>query len=288
MPPPVWLGAAIQAGGSLLGNVMNGVSNRFSQNRADKNYQRERNDNLKFWRMQNRYNSPSSQRARLMSAGLNPALMYGQSASTGNAGAIPSAKTSDGNSGGYDTSGLSESGNTYMHNLYDFRIKQQTADNLAAQNDVIKAEALLKATQTANLSQNTDTSIFDLSQKKALKTVSLDAARESLRKQQINNNLSLKKYELEAAKNASDLREATERILNLRATRANTKLEASKLRQTIKSIQNSNVLQELEIELKKAGIYPNDPAYMRVITQLANGENPPSILEALTKWWKGN
>src|SRR5699024_10568715 len=44
-------------------------------------------DNLKFWKMQNAYNSPKSQMKRYESAGLNPNLIYGNIAS-GQAGAL--------------------------------------------------------------------------------------------------------------------------------------------------------------------------------------------------------
>ena len=49
--------------------------------------------NIKFWNMQNEYNTPAQQMARLKKAGLNPALIYGSgSAQTGVAGSIAPSK----------------------------------------------------------------------------------------------------------------------------------------------------------------------------------------------------
>jgi hypothetical protein len=75
-------GLAGSLGSSLLGN--RGAKRR--QQLADQN-------NIKFWQMQNKYNDPSQQMARLKKAGLNPALIYGSgSANTGVAGSIAPSK----------------------------------------------------------------------------------------------------------------------------------------------------------------------------------------------------
>ena len=50
-------------------------------------------ENFNFWKMQNAYNTPSSQMARLRAAGLNPALIYGSGqTNTGVAGSIAPSK----------------------------------------------------------------------------------------------------------------------------------------------------------------------------------------------------
>ena len=75
-------GLAGSLGSSLLGN--RGAKRR--QQLADQN-------NIKFWQMQNKYNDPSQQMARLKKAGLNPALIYGSGATnTGVAGSIAPSK----------------------------------------------------------------------------------------------------------------------------------------------------------------------------------------------------
>jgi hypothetical protein len=75
------IGAAGSIGSSLLGN--RGAKRR--QEAADR-------QNIKFWQMQNAYNTPKQQMQRLKDAGLNPALIYGTSANTGVAGSVAPSK----------------------------------------------------------------------------------------------------------------------------------------------------------------------------------------------------
>lgn len=56
---------------------------------AKQNYQQSYADSIKFWQMENEYNSPEMQMARLKDAGLNPHLVYGQGA-TATGGSIGS------------------------------------------------------------------------------------------------------------------------------------------------------------------------------------------------------
>lgn len=52
-------------------------------------YELQRKNNIEFWNMQNAYNHPKMQMARLKEAGLNPLLVYGHGSVAGNtAGAI--------------------------------------------------------------------------------------------------------------------------------------------------------------------------------------------------------
>lgn len=79
-------GAIITGVSQIGGNLIQNSGTKRSQRRADKM-------NIKFFNMQNAYNTPESQMARLKKAGLNPNLIYGQSVggATGNSGSAPSA-----------------------------------------------------------------------------------------------------------------------------------------------------------------------------------------------------
>jgi hypothetical protein len=81
------LAAAIPAVGGVIGSILGNIGAGKRQRKADK-------ANIKFWQMQNAYNDPSEQMARLKKAGLNPNLVYGQSVSgaTGQAGAVAPSK----------------------------------------------------------------------------------------------------------------------------------------------------------------------------------------------------
>lgn len=82
------LSAGVGALGSIAGSVAGGL---FSANQAKKNrafqermYNKQVEDTIKFWNMQNEYNLPSAAYAReiegLTKNGLNPQLMYGNGA----------------------------------------------------------------------------------------------------------------------------------------------------------------------------------------------------------------
>lgn len=62
---------------SAAGNVL-GFNSAQSQIRSNERIMREQNDfNVKMWRMNNDYNSPASQAARLKAAGINPMILAG-------------------------------------------------------------------------------------------------------------------------------------------------------------------------------------------------------------------
>lgn len=90
MPLPA--AALISAGASLVGQAINagstGNQNKKNRQFTEYMYNKQKQDNLDFWNMQNSYNSPEQEMARLLKAGLNPNLVYGNGAATSNAGAI--------------------------------------------------------------------------------------------------------------------------------------------------------------------------------------------------------
>ena len=62
---------------SAAGNVI-GYHSAQNQIRSNERIMREQNDfNVKMWRMNNDYNSPASQSARLKAAGINPMILAG-------------------------------------------------------------------------------------------------------------------------------------------------------------------------------------------------------------------
>jgi len=96
---PAWLAPAIQGGAALLGGLFNNRQNKKNNQLAMQmaKYNTDRtiahqkelaeygfNKNLEMWQRANEYNNPKAQRSRLESAGLNPALVYGQGSVTGN------------------------------------------------------------------------------------------------------------------------------------------------------------------------------------------------------------
>lgn len=82
--------------GSAANLIMNYSNNRANDRRQQEAYEQ----NLRMWHLQNQYNSPASQIARLKAAGLNPNLIYGNPDNT--AQAPPSKGVSEGHAGQVD------------------------------------------------------------------------------------------------------------------------------------------------------------------------------------------
>ena len=95
---PTMLSGIMSGGAQLISTAMSNASvarqNRKSRTFARGMYEKQRDDNIEFWRMQNSYNDPAQQMERLKNAGLNPALIYGQNAggASGSAGSIASPR----------------------------------------------------------------------------------------------------------------------------------------------------------------------------------------------------
>ena len=93
-------GTGILSGlGAILGGPVGGLIGSLGasliSNRGARNRQRLADlQNIKFWEMQNAYNTPKEQMKRLKDAGLNPNLIYGSNANTGVAGSVSPSKAS--------------------------------------------------------------------------------------------------------------------------------------------------------------------------------------------------
>lgn len=94
MPFPI--AAAIAGGASLLGTGLNAAStgnmNKKNRQFSERMYNQQRDDSIKFWEMQNSYNTPQQQMQRFAEAGMNPALAYGNG-TPGNASSAPDVPT---------------------------------------------------------------------------------------------------------------------------------------------------------------------------------------------------
>jgi hypothetical protein len=86
------LGAVL---GGPIGGLVGSLGSSLLGNRGAKRRQQLADQqNIKFWNMQNAYNTPKEQMARLKDAGLNPNLIYGSNANTGVAGSVSPSKAS--------------------------------------------------------------------------------------------------------------------------------------------------------------------------------------------------
>lgn len=252
---------------SEVGNALLTMrTNRQNREFAREQYEREKIDNLAQWTRQNEYNSPSAQMERLQLAGLNPNLVYGKGADNLSQpiaparGSVPNAVA--------PRVDLSRPFSDYQN----FALRKAQIDNQTVQNTVLFQEAALKAAQTASVNANTSKTQFGTQQAMRLADISANFAAESLRKLEYGNAFQIEGLGQLVAKRESNIQKAAEEVLNLRAQRANTETERNRIFAQIEQIKSSTALQNLDIQLKKNGINPNDPIYMRVLGRIIGND----------------
>ena len=89
-----FFGNLLAGAGNAITSGLFGLGSSLLTNKGAKSRQQLADaNNIKFWNMQNEYNTPKAQMKRLEDAGLNPALIYGSGATnTGVAGSIAPSK----------------------------------------------------------------------------------------------------------------------------------------------------------------------------------------------------
>jgi hypothetical protein len=265
--------ATVLAGGAqLAGTGINALSqgsmNRKTRQWNEKQYALQRQHSLQDWTMQNEYNSPAAQMQRLKMAGLNPNLVYGKGADNVS-GAVRSSDAPSWNPQApkFDLGAAAQSG---LSAYYDAQIKDQTLDNLKQQNTVLVNDAALKAAQTSHYLQGVEGSKFDLGLKSELRSISLQAAAENLRKTQTDIDISISANERAAMQSAQSLETAVETILSMREQRAKTIVEKEQIRAQINNLKKDSELKQLDINLKRIGIQPGDNMFIRTAAQYLN------------------
>lgn len=281
--PDASLLASVAGSAPSTSDMFNSIStlmtNLQQQKFSRKMYERQYKDSIDFWNMQNEYNNPANQMARFKDAGLNPHLIYGR----GDSGSASNIQTPDVTPVNFREPRFEGGRPDIMANLLgqaDLRIKGAQADNLTAQNEVIRQDALLRALQAEREG-------FDLGLKRDLRDVSADAARESLRKTRTEIDLMTNRDAREAAMNASSIQEAAERMITMKAERTMIPYRkgqmSSQMREAderVRQMIKDGTLKDMDIKLKAKGINPNDPMWARIVGQflddLINGNRTPS------------
>lgn len=292
MPLGSVIGAIGQVASGLPQMLRTDQMNKQSQKWSERMYQRQFDDNVNFWRMQNEYNTPEQQMQRYRDAGLNPNLAYGMG-NSGNAGSIstPTPQRPEFNDRVPNTSDL---GMNMINSMYDLEIKKAQTDNLKAQNTVILAEGALKKELLESTKVNTLRRQFDLDFEKESRPYSLEARKESARKLKVETDISINRDSRDAAMNASNLEDAVVRRGNMLVERARakqstqqSKAEEARIYQSIELLKKEGILRDYEAQLRGAGMNPNDPSWQlmvaRFLDEFANslGKKPST---GLLKW----
>ncbi len=287
---PITIGtAAILGGGQLASQGINALvqsgMNKKTREWNEKMYGMQRQHSLQDWQMQNAYNSPEQQMARLKAAGLNPHLIYG--GGPGNVSQpVRSTDTKSWNPTApqFDLGGAAKSA---LFGAVDLELKNIQKDRIAELTQVARQQALNQASQTAKNVQETAKSKFQLDQSKALQSYVLEAAKLGVKQQEANISSTLTNTQrttqqivTEALMQQPNLKLALAHIDQIRANIAKTEEERYNIRQDTRNKERAGILQQIEIDLREKGINPNDPMYMRVLGQAID-----KPFEELKNWW---
>lgn len=217
-------------------------------------YDKQYGDNVKFWNMQNDYNSPERQMERLKLAGINPVEAYGGMSGSSSASPI---STPDTQTPQFKTP---EWGGTlsFMNQLYDLEIKQAQVDNLKADNTVKQNTAHLIDAQTQD-------SQFNLGYKSDLRHINADFRKAEYQKLLTDTRFQLDENERRTLMNEKNVATAAEKILLMRAQGKQTEQARQQSIQHVKNLVKDGVLKQLTINQKRKGIEPGDPFAMRLL-----------------------
>lgn len=151
-------GGLISGAGSLLGSFVGlggqALNYRLNKKMADYQFQK----NVEMWNLQNEYNSPKNQMARLAEAGLNPNLVYGGGNVSGNQSGTPPHY--EGVNAQFDLSNFSTAFTDALKTFNDLRLVDSTVSKNAEQEAVFRSQKTYydnlasKALQDANESRS--------------------------------------------------------------------------------------------------------------------------------------
>ena len=151
--------ALIGGATSLLGTGINAASNSYNnkynaqmqqqinasnQQHAKEMLASQQNFNRESWNLQNEYNDPKAQMARLREAGLNPNLVYGNGATT-QAGAVAPASGTPAQGQAPKREAFKMGEVNPMMSYVDIQQREAQTDNLRAQNTLIQTQAALES-----------------------------------------------------------------------------------------------------------------------------------------------
>lgn len=268
MPFPV--AAAIAAGSSALSNIQQAASSKDARDWQIDMYNKQREHALTDRDFENHYNSPAEQMKRLEAAGLNPNLVYGNGAAASNSSttrqsSAPSAQPAQ------TTNLFKDALDTY----FEARRQEILTDNTEA---VI---ALNNARRyKTEQEENTERWRTDEAQNRVAKQrqelyvgeksleYQIDAAKLRNEKTKADINFTLRENERQAAMNASNLKEAVQRIALMKANQEVSEANKAKILQQTQKILQDIQLGKSDIQNAKLGLNKSDPMYLRVINSI--------------------
>lgn len=228
---PLAAAPVLAAGAGLTGDVFSAIMGASNSRRQNKRM-------VDFWRMNNEYNHPSAQMARLQEAGLNPNLIYGSGVS-GATGQSSPIGTPDKPDTPQFRNPIAEYQNANQRRLQ--------SDNLRAQNTVLLNDAAKKVAETAKTVMDTDIKGIN-------KSVMARTMEDQILKIQSDANSSFNKAELTFQNlNRQRLSESEQSILRKENFKSLLETYATGS-QNLSNAEKLGRLRDLEIELKQKNV----------------------------------
>jgi len=262
--------SAVSQGANMLSQ---GAANRKNREFTEKMYNRQRQDSLSDWAMQNEYNSPQAQMERLRNANLNPNLVYGNGSVVANSQSMP--RQASGQSYGHQPTQFNFQDSIAA--FTDARVKQAQYDNLRTQQTIMLQDAIGK-------SLDNEKKTFDKGMREQLRQLSVDMAYKAkelqiARWENLNSSTDLNvdrntresevHEQLTIPMIKDKLQQATEQVLTMQTNRALTEEQIKKVRAEIDQLEKSGKLKDFEIQLNKRGFTKSDPVWMRMGSKIA-------------------
>lgn len=301
------------AAAELLGQSVNAWSaantNKKQRQWQEKMYGQQRIDALADWTMQNEYNSPAQQMARLKAAGLNPALIYG----SGTASAMSSSQPRASSPGSWNPKVPEVQPSQAVVGYYNQKMQEAAIRNMDTKNTVLLADAALKAGSLDKLRTDTmkgKTEIKSIEQLTGqrqmllpvlMEQIKANIARMGAQQGVLESDKALKdqeklkviadtaksveekrvmtrRLELEVMQTSQNIRESVQRILNLRQQEAGGETEQNKNRAQIKLTEVETRIKQLDEQFLREGHRPGDKWFIRqvedIIRSLERGAKP--------------
>lgn len=260
MPSPGLIAGASSVIGTGLNAIATGISNKKNRKFQEQMYERQFQDNINFWNMQNAYNSPERQMERFKAAGLNPNLIYGQG-NAGNAGAITSPTATKMDYKAPDFGGLNTAGTDILSAIYDTEIKKAQADKLKADTTVSLEQGLLTGI-------NADLAGLNLAQQGELYDTNVDFRKQQLQQLNAQTDVLINKDMREALMNANNLKLGMARTLQIMQNMETQRMERKKWEPLIQGMKYDTRVKQLDAYFAQKNIRPQDPFYVRAATVL--------------------
>ena len=276
---PAWLlpviGAAANAASSIGTNLLSGKSQlKTNQKLMDYQYSKD----LAMWDKQNEYNSPTAQMERLKAAGLNPAMVGGNTTTAGNASQMPKYQSPE-----YKLDVPAPRIDPMEWMLQTQNLKQQSLQNdqLKATTDKIKQETLSAAIQTSLLATNLDQKNINLGISKQTMNYTVSKQIEEANLARLRNENIIKAMKM-----------TDQQIQNMAANHEKiiTETQGKKLQNQGFVLDNLNkaadqAFKMYELKLRKMGVNSSDSPLLRMTIQAAANAYGDDWLEKLGNWF---